>query len=314
MIQSTFSIKDFENLSGVKAHTIRIWEKRYTLFTPKRTATNIRYYDLEDLKLVLSVAFLIRNGYKISKIAKLTTTEINNIIEEIQHTENKCLILERYLDELKIMLFSFDEKKFDDIHEKASKEMSFERIFLDLYIPFFRIVGNLWLAKTVSIAHEHFLDNLIHRKLVTAIETIRVTPTQIPTKNNTLFILFLPDNELHDSGILLLQCLLKEKGKKVLFLGRSMPTPELIHCFSMPYEKYIFVSYFSVKPANENLMDFFTEFQKEIQDKQQNTTLDNCKLYIVAPKKHEHIPVEKLPKNQFIFSDISSCMLELETH
>ena len=309
MIQSKFSIKDLENLSGIKAHTIRIWEKRYDLLNPKRTDTNIRYYDLEDLKQLLNTSFLLKHKYKISKIAKLELTEIQDIIKNLNQKDNSY---QGVLNELKIAMLDFDENTLYQIHHKYTQQLGFEELCEKIYLPFLKLIGILWHAQTISIAHEHFINHFIHKKILVETEKISLVNHQefcqkTLDKNKQQYILFLPDNELHDLGLLYLNYLLCKKNKNVIYLGNSIMSKEL-HKAINENTGNILISYFTVKPENEELNDFFTEFDKEIQQKYSNT-----KLIVIAPNKIDYVNPKLLTSDQKIYNNTLQALEYINT-
>ena len=161
-VKTQFSIKDLENLSGVKAHTIRIWEKRYNLLEPDRTQTNIRFYDLENLKRLLNVSFLYHEGYKISKIANLDEREIAQIIQEKEAKNKEGYALQAF----KTAMFDFDYHSFAKVYNKLSETKSFNSIFFDIFIPLLTDIGNLWSTGSIDPAHERFISEIIRQKIM----------------------------------------------------------------------------------------------------------------------------------------------------
>ena len=212
----TYSIKDIERLSGFKAHTIRIWEKRYDLITPKRTKTNIRYYDNDDLKHILNVAALKRHGYKISAIAEMESPEIADKVMEIASVGSDEDIL---IEGLIVAMIDFNPRRFDKIINSAVTRIGFEQTVIELIYPFFVKIGYLWQTKSINIAHEHFISNLIREKFIVAINDL----DHDPNPNGKHFILFLPEGELHELGLLFYNYIILKAGHKVLYLGQSVP-------------------------------------------------------------------------------------------
>ncbi len=215
-----YSIKDLEKLSGIKAHTLRIWEKRYKLVDPKRTETNIRYYDDEDMKKILNITFLNRNGLKISQIAQLDNFEIKAKITDITRTHNDP---ESIIDSLVMSMIELDENKFDKILSTTILKSGFEKTVLYSIYPFFERIGILWQTGAINPAQEHFISNLIRQKLIVAIDGI--FNEQNPESKR--FILFLPEGELHEIGLLFYYYLLKKRGHRVIYLGQSVPFKDL---------------------------------------------------------------------------------------
>jgi len=162
-VKTKFSIKDLENLSGIKAHTIRIWEKRYNLFQPNRTDTNIRYYSLASLQKLLNISYLNRNGYKVSKIAKLKTEEIPALVKEIAQ-ENDAN--NHSVNLFKMAMLNFDQTLFYNTFNDLEKENSFHDIFYNTLVPLLDEIGLLWQTDTITPAHEHFIVELIKQKIL----------------------------------------------------------------------------------------------------------------------------------------------------
>lgn len=256
-IKSVFSVKDLENLSGIKAHTIRIWEKRYDLFSPNRDENNIRSYDSNDLKRILNIAFLNNFGYKISKISKLSEQEIVSLTQKIysEKTESSFAI-----SKLKLAMFNFDAKLFHETYDKLLETKEFEAIFYEVFIPLLDEIGFLWQTETLTPIHEHFISSLIRQKLFSEIENAQ---KNVNVNSDEVFVLFLPMDEIHEIGIILVNYLLLKKGKQVIYLGENVPTEELKHVLNH-FDKITFVSYFTVQPETEKLVDYLKHFKSEI--------------------------------------------------
>jgi len=214
-----YSIKELERLSGIKAHTIRIWEKRYKLFEPVRTPTNIRYYSDEDLRKLLSVTLLSNNGVKISKIVSMEEQEISSAIKGIK---DESIISQKRVDDLIFPMLEFDEDKFNQLFQEYSKELGLEKTFTEVIYPFLEKVGILWLSDEVSPAQEHFTTHLIRQKLSAAIEALPSVSDQAKK-----VILFLPEGEYHELGLLFFQFLYKKKGVRVYYFGQSVPVEQV---------------------------------------------------------------------------------------
>lgn len=254
-IKSKFSIKDIENLSGVKAHTIRIWEKRYSLFEPKRTDTNIRYYTPDDLKKILNVAFLVEKGLKISKISKLSPEELREaIILEISNSSTS----NSYENSILLAMINFDQFQFENIYNTLTNEFSFREIFNDLFIPLLNKIGLQWQSSTITPAHEHFISNLIYQKLHVNIE--KVSQNEI-IKTDKVFVLFLPMNEIHELGLLYLEYEFSLKGYKTIYLGKSVPI-ESLDSLNTLFNTIVYVSYFTVYPEVNMVMKYLSDFKE----------------------------------------------------
>ena len=227
---STYSIKDLEQLSGIKAHTLRIWEQRYNLLQPKRTDTNIRFYDDDDLKLILNVALLNDNGVKISKIASMSPNELR---EEVMKLTERSLTHDDQIHALTICMIEMDEELFDKILSTNILKLGFEQTMLNVIYPFMSKIGVLWQTGAINPAQEHFISNLVRQKLIVAIDG------QIPQQGGKKFLLFLPEGELHEISILFASYLIKSKGHKVIYLGQSTPNDDLLSVFKLHQPEYL---------------------------------------------------------------------------
>lgn len=257
-IKSKFSIKDLENLSGIKAHTIRIWEKRYNLFQPNRTETNIRYYSLSSLQKILNISFLNKNGYKISKIASLKPDEITSLVKEIAEINGKH---NHYVNELKIAMINFDQNQFFTIYNKLTNEFSFSDIFYNIFVPLLEEIGILWQTDTITPAHEHFIVELIKQRIIA--NTDKLLNTSTVSKKSKVYVLFLPNNEVHELGLLFTNHELINKGKQSIYLGQSVPV-ESLQFLTSKYDEIIFISSFTVYPDKDHLKTYLTDFESKL--------------------------------------------------
>jgi MerR family transcriptional regulator, light-induced transcriptional regulator len=215
-----FSIKDIEVLTGVKQHTLRIWEQRYNLPQPKRTATNIRYYDCGDLKLLLNVSMLNRYGIKISKITCMSEPEIEQmVLSYTEKDEHDVVIMESLIN----CMFKIDEVGFEKILTKHILQHGLEKTMLHVVFPFMKRIGVLWLSGSINPAYEHFITNLIRQKLFVAIDgqSHQVLP------DSKKFVLFLPSGEPHELGLLFANYLIRKGGNHSLYLGQNLPVTDL---------------------------------------------------------------------------------------
>ncbi len=229
---STFSIKDLEHLSGIKAHTIRIWEQRYQLIDPKRTDTNIRYYDDRDLKLILNVALLKDNGFKISKIAKMSEGEMQR--EVLKFTETNL----RYPDQihaLTISMVDMDEDRFEKIMSTNILKLGFEKTMLNVIYPFLSKIGILWQTGAINPAQEHFISNLVRQKLIASIDGQYVASHPDAKK----YMLFLPEGELHELSLLFANYAIKSRQSRTIYLGQSLPLQDLIEVYNIHKPDYL---------------------------------------------------------------------------
>lgn len=296
-IKTEFSIKDLENLSGIKAHTIRIWEKRYNLLQPNRTNTNIRYYSLESLQKLLNVSYLNSNGYKISKIADLDENEIPTFAREIA---SRTSLNNHAINSLKLAMMNFDQNLLYKTYNNLLQEKSFKQIFYEVFIPFLEELGMLWQTDTISPAHEHFITVFIKQKILVNIEKIQNIE---PLDSSKTFVLFLPDNEIHDIGLLFINYELTSKGHKGIFLGESVPMESLVDLQKF-YNNIVFISYFTVKPDKDHVNEYIEDFNNIIQKN------DNSEFWILG-KMLENVKENKLPNRVKAYSSIENLVKEL---
>lgn len=220
-MQSLYSIKDLEKFSGLKAHTIRMWERRYGILQPKRTAANYRLYSEDDLKKILKLAFLNRKGLKISTLASLSEAALNEKVLELREAEIDYTFAS---DLLLTASLESDEAAFNSHCEKLIDEFSFEGFFKEFISSFFKKIGLLWQSKSITSPYEHFASNLIRNKLIFEIEK-RDFPA--PDSSKPVFLLFLPDKQWHELGLLFSYLILKQHGYKTVYLGASVPLDDL---------------------------------------------------------------------------------------
>jgi len=246
-----YSIKDLEKISGIKAHTIRIWERRYNLIEPQRTATNIRYYNDEDLKRILNVSILNQNGYKISKIAQMSDVQLRDrVIDLCLDTHNSDVQIESLL----VAMLEMEESKFSNVLTNSIIKQGFESTVETILFPFLDRIGILWQAGTINPAQEHFISNLIRQKLIVAIDT--EMQNFIPKADKTI-VFFLPENEMHEIGLLFYSWVARKEGYNVVYLGASVPTKDLNVVVEVRKADAMFTSFVSAlkKEELETLMN-----------------------------------------------------------
>jgi DNA-binding transcriptional MerR regulator len=239
-----YSIKDLERLSGIKAHTIRIWEKRYSLVDPARTDTNIRTYSDEDLKKILNVSILNRYGIKISHIAALSDQEIS---EKIQIISRDSSDYESLIENLLIAMVDVDEQRVESLLSRAIMQIGFEDCILKIIYPFFDKIGVLWQTGAINPAQEHFISHLIRQKLITAIDSLM--PVSHPDPKH--FLLFLPEGELHELGLLFYSYIIKKRGHRVTYLGQWVPLRDMQAASSVMDFDYLLTSLIIAMPSGE---------------------------------------------------------------
>ena len=255
-MNASFSIKDLENICGVKAHTIRIWEKRYHLLTPERTDTNIRTYNMESLKKLLNVSFLVNCGYKISRISKLTPEEIDEYLKSIVSDQT---LVDRAFNNLKLSMLNYNSHIFSETFKESEERFSFNDVFYKIFIPFLNEMGMLWQSNTINSSHEHFITNLIKQKLWTRINELQQKNS---TQENT-FVLYLPEGETNDLSLLFLNNVLLDKGYKTIFLGSNISIDYLQNLADLQ-NNLVFVSYFTVAPHAEDVNEYIDNFKEQI--------------------------------------------------
>ncbi len=253
---SVYSIKDLEHLSGIKAHTIRIWEQRYELFSPQRTATNIRYYNDDDLKLILNIATLKNNGIKISKIVAMPTELLQ---EEVKKVGLKSELYEDQISALTLAMVDMDEDTFTDVLDVNISKIGFEATMMKIIYPFMRKIGVLWLTNSINAAQEHFITHLVRQKLIVATDAIT------PSVNGSLYILFLPEGELHELGLLFANFLIRSKGNRTVFFGQTVPLNALEEVYHKLEPDYILTA-LTTTPDPSEVQKYLNRLSSKFKD------------------------------------------------
>ncbi|MFV5689142.1 MerR family transcriptional regulator [Flavobacterium sp. ZT3R25] len=295
-IKSVFSIKDLENLSGIKAHTIRIWEKRYDILQPMRTDTNIRLYDLASLQKLLNITLLHDYGYKISKIATYPQEKIPSLVREIISTKNAK---NHAISAFKMAMMNFDQELFFNTYNWLIAEKSFKEIFHQVFIPLMNELGLLWQSDTITPAHEHFVSYLIKQKLLVNTEKLQVLKQ---TKFDKIFVLSLPMNEIHELGLMYLNYEILLNGYKTIYLGESMPI-ENLKDLKKHFNSIVFVSYLTVQPDRDSINEYVTKMTDELVD-------DSTELWFTG-RLVEFINKEELSDKISIFDSISELIEQI---
>ena len=289
-VKKYFSIRDLENLSGIKAHTIRIWEKRYKLLSPERTDTNIRIYSLASLQKLLNIILLYNNGYKISKIAKIPESELPSVVREIIA---KNSMKSHAINAFKLSMINFDFNLFQSTYNSLLANRSFREIFWEVFMPLLNELGLLWQTDTISPAHEHFITNLIKQKIYVSTERLQLIE---PTRKDKVFVLYLPENEIHEIGLLFLNYEIVLKGYKTIYLGQTMPIDNLLDLLKF-YDNLYFLSYFTVEPNKDKIDSYIEEFNQKV------NADGNSKLWIIG-RQTQFIKEGSLTENIQIFNSI----------
>lgn len=257
-IKQDFTIKDLENISGIKAHTIRIWEKRYNLLAPKRTETNIRFYSNKNLQKLLNIVLLNNNNFKISKIAKMTDEEL---IMQCREMAFNFLHNDEAINSFKLAMFSFDKVLFNNTYNKLLLKMTFREVFKDVFIPFLEHIGLLWHTDTLIPAYEHFVSNLITQKIQINTEKVLCTDS----KCAKTYVLYLPENEIHELGLLYLNYELNLRGNNTIYLGQSLPFDNLEY-FLKSENEFCLITSMTIMPYDSKVEDYFKEVDAALKE------------------------------------------------
>jgi DNA-binding transcriptional MerR regulator len=229
-----YSIKELEQLSGIKAHTIRIWEKRHKIIEPSRTATNIRYYSDLDLKKIINVSLLNTYGIKISKIADMSLADMNKKVLEISELQNDKTI---HIDQMVIAMIDMEEELFEKILNNLILRFGFEKTITEIIYPFLEKIGILWQTQNITPAHEHFISNLIRQKIIVALDGL-----PIPPKTAKKILIFLPEGEMHELGLLFYHFLIRKAGYRTYYLGQNVPHDDLVSVYKVHQPDYMLTS------------------------------------------------------------------------
>jgi DNA-binding transcriptional MerR regulator len=289
-IKNTFSIKDLENLSGIKAHTIRIWEKRYDVLQPMRTDTNIRLYSLESLQKLLNITLLHDYGYKISKISTFSDEKITEMIRDVISNKNAK---NHAVNAFKMAMMNFDQELFSNTYNWLQEEKSFKEIFHQVFIPLMEEIGLLWQTDTITPAHEHFISCLILKKILVNIEKVEANKS---INNSKVYVLSLPLNEIHELGLMYLHYEIVSKGYKVVYLGESMPISNLKD-LKKHYNSIVFLSYFTIQPERDYINDYVRTMGIELLG-------DGSQIWLIG-KMTEYIDQNLIPIDVKVFNSIS---------
>lgn len=250
-----YSIKDLEKLSGVKAHTIRIWERRYNLIKPTRTCTNIRVYCDTELKKLLNIAILNNHGFKISKIAKLEQKEICGELERLNSKEDQFQV---QIDTLVVAMVELDRRRFEKILADSTIKIGFEDTCIHILYPFLQKVGVMWQTDDINPAQEHFISSLIIQKLYVAIDQTYVAESLKPKKA----LLYLPEGEFHEMGLLFYRYLMMKRGYETIYLGQSVPYNDLKKVVEAHSPEVIVTSFVASIPC-DNLHGYLSSMSKD---------------------------------------------------
>ena len=295
-VKTVFSIKDLENLSGIKAHTIRIWEKRYNVLQPMRSDTNIRNYDLQNLQKLLNIVLLHNYGYKISRIAEHSSEKIELLVREIiseKSTKNHAI------NAFKMAMINFDQALFFNTYNSLLSEKSFRDVFYEVVIPLMQEIGLLWQAGTITPAQEHFITFLIKQKLLLNTEKLQILE---PTKTDKIFVLYLPENEIHELGLMYLNYEILLNGYKTIYLGESVPV-ESLKDMKKYFDNIVYVSYLTVEPTRDAINSYIEEITTKIID-------ENSRVCFLG-RMVEFIDTNNISDKISVYNSISDLVQEL---
>lgn len=214
-----FTIKDLEHLSGIKAHTIRIWEQRYSFLKPERTETNIRYYNNEHLKLILNIALLNKYGYKISHIDKMSEDDMRQKILSLSTSQAQE---ENKVNQLIQCMVDLDMHNFEQLLNQYIREYNVDKAIMQIVFPFLERIGLLWVTNHIHPAQEHLVSNIIRQKIILGIDKLPLADISKPS-----VLMFLPEGELHEIGLLFMQYVLKVHGHNILYVGANIPLKDI---------------------------------------------------------------------------------------
>lgn len=256
---NAFTIKDLENLSGIKAHTIRIWEQRYSFLNPQRTGTNIRYYTNDELQTLLNIALLNKYGYKISHIDRMTPGEMNEKILSLSQIQAQQ---ERLVNNLIHCMVEVKMDAFEEVLETYIRSKGIEKTIMQIIFPFLERIGILWMTNHINPAQEHLVSNIIRQKLIVGIDTNKCVLNSSHTA-----LLFLPEGEHHELALLFISYLLKTRGIKVLYLGANIPFKDVEYLAKLKNPSFLYSHLTSVSP-NFNFEKFLVNAHNRLPEKQ----------------------------------------------
>jgi MerR family transcriptional regulator, light-induced transcriptional regulator len=228
----SFTIKELESLSGIKAHTIRIWEQRYQFLKPARTTTNIRRYNNEELKTLLTVALLNRYGYKISRIDEMQPDQRTEAALHLQEPDARN---EYIINELIGCMIDLKSIEFEKLLDRQIRELGIEQTISGLIFSFLERVGILWQTNRLRPVQEHIVSAIIRQKIINAIENL-----PFAEKTSPLFILFLPEGEHHEMGLLYVYYLLRKHGLPTIYLGANVPLKDMEYILQLKRPDYVY--------------------------------------------------------------------------
>ncbi len=277
-----YSIKYLEDISGVKAHTIRIWEQRYKLLKPKRTSSNIRYYDDEQLRKILNVTALLDMGHKISHIGEMSDAQIHQALkQQLDECKNSSDVFQHFTNELIISSLNFDKAAFEKHFNSCILKFGFAQTIEKVLYPTMKRIGVLWQSEEMNPSQEHFISNLVRQKLYSAIDGLSE-----PSSSTKKCILFLPENEHHEIGLLYFNYLLIASGIKTIYLGENVPVDNVKHAARFVKPTHLIL--FMIKAVTaEHRNKYITNLCKMFPDTQ--IVLSGNPYFLATIKKHSNL-------------------------
>lgn len=286
---STYSVAQVEVITGINAHTLRIWERRYSFLNPMRTATNIRYYSDKELRKLLSIGLLQRHGYKISKLDGMDDKQISAAVEEI--LEGSSSVNEDEINSLMLSMLNLDENQFDKIFRRKLIQVGLFETIIDVIYPFLYRIGILWGASKVIPAQEHFISNLIRQKIIAAIDTLPIPTAQAPG-----IVLFLLQDERHELGLLLTSFLARSIGWRVIYLGQDVPTDNISGVVEI-----VSVNYMMTMLISPRMDDYNTILHKLVKETSLPLIISGKDDYVSSISDHNNIIKMISPKDLINF-------------
>ncbi|NJM25527.1 MAG: MerR family transcriptional regulator [Bacteroidia bacterium] len=254
---ANYSIKDLEQLSGIKAHTIRIWEKRHQIIRPQRTATNIRYYSDDDLKKIINVSLLNTSGIKISRIACMSAPEVAQKVIELSEQRDAAHM---QIDRLVMAMVDLEEDVFEKILSGMILRFGFERVITEIVYPFLEKIGILWQTRHITPAHEHFISNLIRQKIIVAIDSLPAVAA-----GGERAVLFLPERELHELALLFFNYLMRKAGYRTFYFGQNLPHEDLKSVYQT-HRPQLLVTYITTPPPDGSIDRYLKRLHLDFPD------------------------------------------------
>jgi len=285
----TYPINELERLTGVKAHTIRIWEKRYGLIAPERTTTNRRYYNDKQVKKLLNITTLLSYGKKISKIAELSEEELNKEVLKGATPQLHHKLIEAHINELVKCMLTYDEDAFEQTFSASVAERGFYDTMMQVVYPFLEKVGTLWRVDKTAPVQEHFASGIIRRKLMAATDALAQ-----PDPSASSFLLFLPENEWHEIALLFANYIIRATGHKTIYLGQNVPFENIVKVCNTVSPEYMLFFYIGAKPMKEIEAEIkgYAEVDKDIR--------------VLIAGRNDLLPVKTKLKNVTYLPDVNA--------